>query len=245
VGALPGVTLQARDALASAGVQVRPLDEAAAQAACARGKLRCCWCRQRSRASLSPIVSIPCARGPPGPRHGRCHPGKRQRPQDPLAVRDQEVQERGSRYIDFLIPGLLAMNLMSGSMWHRLGDWRKCACAAAQRLLAHPCGGGICCLPSVCPAWCHPVRDCADPDLCALVFGVQVAGSYAALGLVGLAGSASFAAIAILVASRAQNTQTVSGLMNLVMLPMFVLSGVFFSSTHFPGSRVPSSARCH
>jgi len=67
-----------------------------------------------------------------------------------------------------------------------------------------------------------------------LVFGVQVAGSYAALGLVSLAGAASFAAIAILVSSRAQNTQTVSGLMNLVMLPMFVLSGVFFSSANFP-----------
>jgi ABC-type multidrug transport system permease subunit len=83
-----------------------------------------------------------------------------------------------------------------------------------------------------------------------LVCGVQVAGSYAALGLVALAGTASFAAIAILVSCRAQNTQTVSGLMNLVMLPMFVLSGVFFSSANFPEvlrpfiSALPLTAMC-
>jgi ABC-type polysaccharide/polyol phosphate export permease len=53
------------------------------------------------------------------------------------------------------------------------------------------------------------------------------------------AGSACFAAIAILVASRAQNTETVSGLMNLVMLPMFIASGVFFSASNFPDSIQP------
>jgi ABC-type polysaccharide/polyol phosphate export permease len=53
-------------------------------------------------------------------------------------------------------------------------------------------------------------------------------------------GSASFAGMAILVASRAQNSETMSGLMNLVMLPMFVLSGVFFSSAHFPDFMQPA-----
>ena len=52
--------------------------------------------------------------------------------------------------------------------------------------------------------------------------------------MVAVTGALSFAAIAVLVASRAENTQTVSGLMNVVMMPMFVLSGVFFSSAHFP-----------
>ena len=67
-----------------------------------------------------------------------------------------------------------------------------------------------------------------------LAFDVRMTGSWLALALVSVTGSASFAGIAILVASRAQNSETVSGLMNLVMLPMFVLSGVFFSSAHFP-----------
>jgi ABC-2 type transport system permease protein len=67
-----------------------------------------------------------------------------------------------------------------------------------------------------------------------IAFDVRVAGSWVLLGTLCVVGSASFAAIAILVASRAQNNETVSGLMNLVMMPMFVLSGVFFSATHFP-----------
>jgi ABC-2 type transport system permease protein len=72
-----------------------------------------------------------------------------------------------------------------------------------------------------------------------LAFDVRVTGSLIALGAICVAGSASFAAIAILVASRAQNTETVGGLMNLVMMPMFVLSGVFFSATHFPQAMQP------
>ena len=55
-----------------------------------------------------------------------------------------------------------------------------------------------------------------------------------------MTGSACFAGMAILVASRAQNSETMSGLMNLVMLPMFVLSGVFFSSAHFPAAMQPA-----
>ncbi len=55
-----------------------------------------------------------------------------------------------------------------------------------------------------------------------------------ALGVVAVTGALSFAARAVLVSSRAENTQTVSGLMNVVMMPMFVLSGVFFSAAHFP-----------
>jgi ABC-type multidrug transport system permease subunit len=72
-----------------------------------------------------------------------------------------------------------------------------------------------------------------------LAFGVHVAGSLFAVGLVSLVGALAFAGMAILVASRAQNTETVSGLMNLVMLPMFVLSGVFFSASHFPEGLQP------
>jgi ABC-type multidrug transport system permease subunit len=72
-----------------------------------------------------------------------------------------------------------------------------------------------------------------------LAFDVRVAGSVVAVGVLCVAGASSFAAIAILVASRAQNNETVSGLMNLVMMPMFVLSGVFFSAAHFPQAMQP------
>jgi ABC-type multidrug transport system permease subunit len=72
-----------------------------------------------------------------------------------------------------------------------------------------------------------------------LAFDVRVAGSLGALAVVALLGALSFGGVAILVASRAQNVETVTGLMNAVMLPMFVLSGVFFSAAHFPASMQP------
>src|SRR6185295_6079611 len=75
-----------------------------------------------------------------------------------------------------------------------------------------------------------------------VVFGVQVSGSLPALVAVATLGSLSFSGIAIFVASRAQNTETVTGLMNTVMLPMFVLSGVFFSSSRFPDLMQPAIA---
>ena len=253
VGALPGVTVQARDALASGGVQVRPLDEAAAKAALRSGQVA--------------VVLVPPARpgepftygfdpARPEARLARATVDailqKAAGRQDRLAVRDQEVSEPGSRYIDFLIPGLLAMNLMSGSMWGigwvivemRVRKLLKRLLAAPMRRRHLLYAFGLSRLMVI------PFEIALILIFARLVFGVQVAGSYAALTLVSLAGSASFAAIAILVASRAQNTQTVSGLMNLVMLPMFVLSGVFFSSTHFPEvtrpfiSALPLTAMC-
>jgi ABC-type polysaccharide/polyol phosphate export permease len=67
-----------------------------------------------------------------------------------------------------------------------------------------------------------------------LIFGVQCQGSFLDLSVAVLLGGASFAGVGLLVASRAQTVETVSGLMNLVMLPMWILSGVFFSSERFP-----------
>src|SRR2546430_13805742 len=72
-----------------------------------------------------------------------------------------------------------------------------------------------------------------------LVFRVGVAGSFALLVGVSLIGALAFAGIGLLVAARAQNTQTVTGLINLVMLPMFVGSGVFFSTSRFPDAVQP------
>jgi ABC-type multidrug transport system permease subunit len=154
----------------------------------------------------------------------------------PLQTYDDTITERGSRYIDFLIPGLIAMNLMSGSMWG-IG-WvivemrvRK----LLKRLLAAPMRRRDLMFSfALARMVIIPLELIFILLFARLAFDVQVAGSYLALSLVAVFGSAAFAALAIAVSSRAQNTETVSGLMNLVMLPMFVTSGVFFASTNFP-----------
>ncbi len=160
---------------------------------------------------------------------------------DALPSTDELVTEPGARYIDFLVPGLLGMNIMSGSMWG-IG-WvivnmrvRK----LLKRLMATPVrrrdlliAQGLGRLSSL------PLEVLSLLVFARLAFDVQVTGSWLALAAIAVVGALSFAGIAILVASRAQNTETVSGLMNAVMMPMFVLSGVFFSAAHFPDVMQP------
>ena len=152
------------------------------------------------------------------------------------------MRERGARYIDFLIPGLIGMNLMSGSMWG-IG-WvlvnmrvRK----LLKRLLAAPMRRRhLFYAQALSRLIMIPIELVVILVFARLAFDVRMTGSWLALALVSVTGSACFAGLAILVASRAQNSETVSGLMNLVMLPMFVLSGVFFSSAHFPAFMQPA-----
>jgi ABC-type multidrug transport system permease subunit len=72
-----------------------------------------------------------------------------------------------------------------------------------------------------------------------LAFGVPVRGPVVALAAVAALGALAFSGLGLLVACRARNTQTVGGLINLVMMPMFVLSGVFFSAENFPAAMQP------
>ena len=163
---------------------------------------------------------------------------------DARAVRDEPVTERGSRYIDFLIPGLIGMNLMSGSMWG-IG-WvivnmrlRK----LLKRLMATPMRRRDLLLAQVIARMGSlPLEVGVILVFARLAFDVRVTGSWAALVVVVTAGALAFAGLAILVASRAQNSETINGLMNAVTMPMFVLSGVFFSATHFPEVIQPALA---
>jgi ABC-type multidrug transport system permease subunit len=160
---------------------------------------------------------------------------------DPIAVTDQQVTEPGGRYIDFLIPGLIGVNLMSSGMWG-IG-WvivEMRTQRLMKRLLATPMNRGQFLLSFVFMRLLFLLLEL--PVLLIfgwLAFGVQVRGSLPLLLAVSTLGAVAFAGIGLLVASRAQNTQTVSGLMNLVMMPMYLLSGVFFSSAHFPAMLQP------
>ncbi len=162
-------------------------------------------------------------------------------PHGPPATVDKPVVEPGSRYIDFLIPGLLGMNLMSAGMWgigYVLVDMRTKK--LLKRLMATP-------MSRAQFLWSFVVMRALFlllevPVLLGfawIVFKVGIAGSLPLLLGVSLLGALAFAGLGLLVASRARNTQTVSGLINLVMLPMFVGSGVFFSTARFPDAVQP------
>jgi ABC-type multidrug transport system permease subunit len=237
VGVLPGVSAEVTRALADGGVKVTAMDEATA-----RNELRA----GRVALVLAPPLTYRFDPMRPEARLGRAvvddvlqrAAGRR----DPRPARDEIVRERGARYIDFLIPGLIGMNLMSGSMWGigwvlvnmRVRKLLKRLLAAPMRRRHLFYGQALARLVMI------PIELTVILIFARLAFDVRMTGSWPALALVSLTGSASFAGVAILVASRAQNSETVSGLMNLVMLPMFVLSGVFFSSAHFPAFMQPA-----
>ena len=165
----------------------------------------------------------------------------RQTTAPPPDFEPRELQEAGSRYIDFLIPGLLGMNLMGGGLFgvgFVLVDMR--VQKLLKRFLATPLRHGDFLLSVMLSRLLFML-----PEILALLlfsrflFGVTVRGSYGELALLVLLGGFCFAGIGLLVASRATTLETASGLMNLLMLPMYVLSGVFFSADRFPEAMQP------
>jgi ABC-type multidrug transport system permease subunit len=148
----------------------------------------------------------------------------------------QASSEPGARYIDFLIPGLLGMNLMNSGMWgvgFALVDYRQRK--LLKRYVATPMRRGDFLLALMSSRLVLMI-----PELGLLlafgivVFHMRVAGSWLAILLLGTLGAATFAGLGLLTASRAQKIESVSGLINLVMMPMWIFSGVFFSYERFP-----------
>ena len=155
---------------------------------------------------------------------------------DIFRAKEEHVAEQGSRYIDFLVPGLLGMNLMGTGMWSisftvvnaRLKKLLK-------RFLATPMRKWHYLVSQFLSRLAFLVLEVTIVLTFAwLVFDVKVRGSIGLFALICLLGGATFAGVGLLTASRAKTLEAVSGLMNLVMMPMWICSGVFFSYERFP-----------
>jgi ABC-type multidrug transport system permease subunit len=161
--------------------------------------------------------------------------------QDPTRVTDAHFSEPGGRYIDFLIPGLIGMNIMSSGMWgvgYVIVELRTRK--LLKRMVATPMKRWHFLVSFILLRMAFLVLEL--PLLLGFarfVFGVTVHGPLFLVALLAALGSFAFAGIGILVASRTENTQTVGGLINLVTLPMFMGSGVFFSNARFPDAMQP------
>jgi len=149
---------------------------------------------------------------------------------------NQLVHEAGARYIDFLVPGLLGMNLIGSAMWSlgfAIVDARQKK--LLKRMVASPM-----------PRWQYlasflfsrlgmlVIEVAVFLGFARLAFGVPFRGSLWQLGLLCVLASLAFSALGLLVSSRVKTIEAANGLMNLVMLPMWILSGIFFSATRFP-----------
>ena len=160
---------------------------------------------------------------------------------DPVPVTETRVSERGSRYIDFVVPGLLGMNLMGSGIWgigFSIVDARKKK--LLKRLIATPMSRAEYLASFLFFRLSLLVIEVATLiGFGTLVFGVPLRGSLAQLAMICVLSSLAFGGLGLLIASRARTMEGASGLMNLVMLPMWVFSGVFFSSGNFPKAAQP------
>ncbi|OGF13033.1 MAG: hypothetical protein A2W00_11975 [Candidatus Eisenbacteria bacterium RBG_16_71_46] len=160
---------------------------------------------------------------------------------DPLPLRTDTIVRPGSRYIDFLIPGLIGLNLLGTGMW---GIGFPIVMARQlkllKRLIATPMRRSHYLLAFMLARMLWLVLEVATIMIFARVaFGIVVRGSWAGFVVVCVVGALSFSAMGLLVACRARTVEAAMGLMNAAMLPMWLLSGVFFSADRFPGVMQP------
>jgi ABC-2 type transport system permease protein len=155
---------------------------------------------------------------------------------DVAKVGEEKVTEPGARYVDFLVPGLIGMNLMGSGLW---GLGFTVVIARSRKILkrfaATPMRRSHYLLSFMLSRLLFLVLEVAAVVVFAVVaFGFTVRGSWLSLALVTILGGFTFSGIGMLVAARPTTIEGVSGLMNFIMLPMWLLSGTFFSSERFP-----------
>ena len=160
---------------------------------------------------------------------------------DPISTSDELLREPGSRYIDFLVPGLLGMNLMGSAIWSlgfAIVDARRKK--LLKRLVAGPMPRHYYLLSFLLSRILLLVVEVGVLlGFAALFFHVPIRGSLLDLAVLCVLSSFSFCALGLLLASRARTIEAASGLMNIVMMPMWIASGVFFSSQKFPDAMQP------
>ena len=160
---------------------------------------------------------------------------------EPWVAREDPVDVAGSRYIDWLIPGLLGMNIMSTGMWGigfaivqaRLRKLLKRLAASPMRRTDYLLAQMLARLVFLAPEAIVPLA------FGALVLGMPVRGSVAAIAVVCVWGAFTFTALGLLAGSRVRTLEAISGLLNLSMVPMWIVSGVFFSASNFPPAVQP------
>jgi ABC-type multidrug transport system permease subunit len=155
---------------------------------------------------------------------------------DVANVSEEKITEPGARYVDFLVPGLIGMNLMGSGLW---GLGFTVVIARSRKLLkrfaATPMRRSHYLLSFMLSRLLFLVLEVAAVIVFATIaFGFTVRGSWLSVALIAMLGGFTFSGIGLLVAARPTTIEGVSGLMNFIMLPMWLLSGTFFSSERFP-----------
>lgn len=160
---------------------------------------------------------------------------------DPWTARDDHVSVPGSRYVDWLIPGLVGMGIIATSVWGIAfsivqARMRK----LLKRMVASPMRRSHYLMAQVLARLLFLLPEVAVPLLFGrYVIGMPLRGSLVAVGIISLVGALSCGGIGLLAASRTKTFEAISGMVNLILLPMWIASGVFFSASRFPAAVQP------
>ena len=160
---------------------------------------------------------------------------------DRRPVADDPIREPGSRYVDFVVPGLVGLGIMSNALWglgFSIVDSRRRK--LTKRLIATPMSRGAYLLSYLIWRLLMLGVEVAVPiGFGVLAFGVPIRGRLVDLVVICLMASLAFSALALLIAARPRTLEAMSGLVNLAQVPMWILSGVFFSADRFPEAVQP------
>ena len=161
---------------------------------------------------------------------------------NPVTSNATASSEPGARYIDFLIPGLLGMNLMNSGMWGvGFGTVDMRQRKLLKRFIATPMRRTDFLMAMGSSRLVLMFIELVMLlGFGILMFHMRVEGSWLAITLLGAIGAICFGGLGLLTAARAQKIETASGLINLVMMPMWIFSGVFFSYERFPKAVQPA-----
>ena len=142
----------------------------------------------------------------------------------------------GTRYIDFLVPGLITMGVMMSTLWGiSYGIIEKRSKKLLRRLVATPMKKSHFLIALITVRVAMNFIEAFVLLLFAIItFNITIQGSISALILMFIAGNIAFAGIAVFVSSHTSNTEVGNGLINAVVMPMMILSGIFFSYHNFP-----------
>ena len=160
---------------------------------------------------------------------------------DPWTAVEDHVSVPGSRYVDWLIPGLVGMGIIATSVWGIAfsivqARMRK----LLKRMVASPMRRSHYLLAQVLARLLFLLPEVAVPLIFGrYVIGMPLRGSLAAVAVVALVGALSCGGLGLLIASRTKTFEAISGLVNLILLPMWIGSGVFFSASRFPAVLQP------
>jgi ABC-2 type transport system permease protein len=151
-------------------------------------------------------------------------------------VQNQGVQSLKLKYIDFLVPGIVAMMIMSNNLngvAGQIASWRERG--ILRRMQSTPLSASTFIAAQITARlMLNGLQAVIVLLVGSLIFGTQVNGSWALLLLFVVLGTLAFMAIGFIVAGLAKTPESAGPIAGFISFPLLFLGGVFFPIKNMP-----------